>query len=77
MKKILIYENEREYILGLYGIIHEDLRRPFQKLLECKFTTDGKYVIFEVIKNKKVYTSLNSIEQSIYHINNVRYGVTK
>jgi hypothetical protein len=33
--------------------------------------------IFEVIKNKKVYTSLNSIEQSIYHINNVRYGVTK
>lgn len=47
MKKILIYENEREYILGLYGIIHEDLRRPFEKLLECKFTTDGKYVIFE------------------------------
>jgi hypothetical protein len=47
MKKILIYENERKYILGLYGIIHEDLRRPFEKLLECKFTTDGKYVIFE------------------------------
>jgi hypothetical protein len=33
--------------------------------------------IFEVIKNKKVYTSLNSIEQSIYYINNVRYDVTK
>jgi len=33
--------------------------------------------IFEVIKNKKVYSSLNSIEQSIYDINNVRYGVTK
>ena len=47
MKTILISENEREYILGLYGIISEDLRRPFEKLLECKFTTDGKYVIFE------------------------------
>ena len=33
--------------------------------------------IFEVIKNKKDYTSLNSIEQSIFDINNVRYGVTK
>lgn len=47
MKKILIHENERKNILRLYGIIHEDLRRPFEKLLECKFTTDGKYVIFE------------------------------
>ena len=33
--------------------------------------------IFEVIKNKKVYTSLNSIEQSIFDMNSVRYGVTK
>lgn len=47
MKNILISESEREHILGLYGIIREDLRRPFEKLLECKFTTDGKYVIFE------------------------------
>jgi hypothetical protein len=47
MGNILISENDREYILGLYGIIREDLRRPFEKLLTCKFTTDGKYVIFE------------------------------
>lgn len=33
--------------------------------------------IFEVIKNKKVYTSLNSIEQSIFDINNKRDSVTK
>ena len=33
--------------------------------------------IFEVIKNKKVYRPLNTIEQSIFDINNVRYGVTK
>lgn len=47
MKNILISESEREHILELYGIIHVDLRRPFEKLLECKFTTDGKYVVFE------------------------------
>lgn len=33
--------------------------------------------IFELIKNKKVYRRLNSIEQSIFDMNIVRYGVTK
>jgi len=47
MKNILISENDRKHILGLYGIIREDLKLPFEKLLECKFTTDGKYVVFE------------------------------
>ena len=30
----------------MYGIHREDIT-PLQKLLECKFTTDGKYVIYE------------------------------
>lgn len=33
--------------------------------------------IFELIKNKKVYRPLNTIEQSIFDMNSVRHGVTK
>lgn len=30
----------------MYGLLVED-KRPLQKLMECKFTPDGKYVVFE------------------------------
>ena len=42
----IITESERKSILGMYGVHRED-KTPLQKLLECKFTTDGKYVIYE------------------------------
>jgi hypothetical protein len=44
---ILITENEKNHILNLYGLMLEDLRTPLEKLLECKITNDGKYIIFE------------------------------
>lgn len=43
-----ITESERREILGLYGIVHNE-PTPLQKLRECKYTTDGKFVIFEGI----------------------------
>jgi hypothetical protein len=36
----------------MYGLFVED-KRPLQKLMECKFTPDGKYVVFE---GKSYYT---------------------
>ena len=49
---IIITESERSQILGMYGLFVED-KRPLQKLMECKFTPDGKYVVFE---GKSYYT---------------------
>lgn len=46
-KKITISESEKLDILKMYGIIYEDLKRPLQKLRECKITADGKYIVFE------------------------------
>ena len=46
MSKLLISENERKNILSLYNLIQEDLT-PLQKLMQCKFTPDGKYVVYE------------------------------
>lgn len=45
--RIFISEQEKSEILKMYGLIHEDARTPLQKLMECKFTSDGKYVVFE------------------------------
>jgi hypothetical protein len=42
--KYVITEAERREILGLY-----DVKRPLQILTECKFTTDGKFVIYDGI----------------------------
>jgi hypothetical protein len=47
MKKIIITEDEKYNILKMYNLLSEDIKRPLQKLMECKFTTDGKYVIYE------------------------------
>ena len=47
MKRFTITEEERHDILKMYNLLSEDVRRPLQKLMECKFTTDGKYVIYE------------------------------
>lgn len=41
-----ITESERSQILGMYGLLVED-KRPLQKLMECLFTPDGKYVVYE------------------------------
>jgi hypothetical protein len=41
-----ITESERSQILGMYGLLVED-KRPLQKLMECQFTPDGKYVVYE------------------------------
>jgi hypothetical protein len=42
--KYVITEAERREILGLYNVL-----RPLQILSECKFTTDGKFIIYEGI----------------------------
>jgi hypothetical protein len=47
MKKLTLSESERKHILGMYGILHEDDRRPINKLMECRFTSDGKYVVYQ------------------------------
>jgi len=47
-----ITESERSQILGMYGLLVED-KRPLQKLMECRFTPDGKYVVYE---GKAYYT---------------------
>lgn len=44
--KIIITESERIEILKMYNVLVED-KRPLQKLMECQFTSDGKYVVFE------------------------------
>lgn len=62
-RRILISENEREGILKLYNIV-EDTRTPLQRLMECKFTSDGKYVVFEGV----VYSSITG-ERAIINEN--------
>lgn len=44
--RLIITEEEKSHILKMYDII-KDFKRPLEKLMECKFTADGKYVIFE------------------------------
>lgn len=44
--RFTITESDRSDILKMYGLLVED-KRPLQKLMECKFTSDGKYVIYE------------------------------
>jgi hypothetical protein len=46
MSKILISESEKIQILNLY---RNDIveKSPLQQLIECQFTSDGKYVVFE------------------------------
>jgi len=46
MSRILISESEKIQILNLYrnDIIE---KTPLQQLIECQFTSDGKYVVFE------------------------------
>lgn len=46
MKKFIITESEKTEILKMYGAFVED-KKPFEKLMECRFTSDGKYVVFE------------------------------
>jgi hypothetical protein len=46
--KYVITEAEKREILGLYGI-HREEKTPLQMLAECKFTSDGKFVIYEGI----------------------------
>ncbi len=46
--KYVITEAERREILGLYGIQRKE-KTPLEMLAECKFTTDGKFVIYEGI----------------------------
>jgi hypothetical protein len=48
MGKLIITEEEKKRIIKLYKS-NEDFIRPLQKLMECKFTSDGKYVIYEGI----------------------------
>jgi hypothetical protein len=50
--RFTITESDRSDILKMYGLLVED-KRPLQKLMECKFTSDGKYVIYE---GKAYYT---------------------
>ena len=51
MNKILISESDKTHILNLYGIVKDEVR-PLQKLLECKYTPDGKYIMYE----NKIYS---------------------
>jgi hypothetical protein len=44
--RFTITESERSNILKMYGLLVED-KRPLEKLMECKFTSDGKYVVYE------------------------------
>ena len=41
-----VSEDERSNILKMYGVLQEE-KTPLQKLLECKVTSDGKYIISE------------------------------
>ena len=43
---LIITESEKSDILKMYGLLVED-KRPLQKLMECQFTSDGKYVVYE------------------------------
>jgi len=43
---MLITESEKLDILNLYGLVSDDVR-PLQKLMTCRFTPDGKYVVYE------------------------------
>lgn len=47
MSRLIITEQERLDILRMYNLAVEDLRRPLQKLMECKISSDGKYIVFE------------------------------
>jgi hypothetical protein len=51
MQKFIISESDRSHILNLYKIVKEE-PRPLQKLLECKYTPDGKYIMYE----NKIYS---------------------
>jgi|688.fasta_scaffold08411_10 hypothetical protein len=51
MQKFIISESDRSHILNLYGIVKDEVR-PLQKLLECKYTPDGKYIMYE----NKIYS---------------------
>jgi hypothetical protein len=46
MSRILISESEKIQILNLY---RNDIveKSPLQQLMECQFTSDGKYIVFE------------------------------
>jgi len=46
MKPIIITESEKSEILRLHNFIEKEIR-PFQKLMEAKFSLDGKYVMVE------------------------------
>ena len=54
MKKILITENQLNYIVNNIDNIMKEYKRPLQKLLSCKITSDGKYIVYE---DKAYYTS--------------------
>lgn len=42
-QRFLISESEKKDILGLY----EDIIRPYHKLIQCKFSSDGKVIVYE------------------------------
>ena len=44
--KFNITESERNEILKMYGLLIQE-ETPYQKLIKCKYTSDGKYVIYE------------------------------
>jgi hypothetical protein len=46
MGKFLITEEEKKHILEMYGLLSGNIT-PLQKLMECRFTSDGKYVVYE------------------------------
>jgi hypothetical protein len=61
-KRLIISESEKNDILSQYGLNYNDeFIRPLQKLMECKFTTDGNYVIYE----GKAYSTLTGNEVPI------------
>lgn len=46
-QRLIISEQERTSILKMYNLLMEEDIRPLQKLMECKYTTDGKYIIYD------------------------------
>jgi len=46
MATLVITESQKNELLKMWGLLSEDVR-PLQKLMECKFTSDGKYVVYE------------------------------
>lgn len=44
--KFTVTESERNEILKMYGLVLKE-ETPYQKLIKCKYTSDGKYIIYE------------------------------